>query len=546
MVTTLPDDILHLLCEELALRQDFHTLFQCACASRALAVPALTYLYRTQHYSPIRGGTDDESLPRAVRELIVQKWSILWRSIIASSLDATLFPYCRYLKMLDFRDLENLLEDDQFRGKIPKHFFSEPLMIFHKTIDHPLRRSGRRKVERLNVPAIIDAIGEVITQHTPTLESISGKLLSHALVRWAPRVPRLQALELKDGSPLEDDLVHSSIHAHCPQFNSLSIYTWAADNRDHRLSEFINGMRPQSLRFFQTIRDVGASQETFLALENHCESLKDLRLCLSNEALEQLSSLQTCTALETLRIEDTSGRVDLEKTQNDVFLEVITWLRNCKTLRNLTMTKFLSAAAVTMPLLLETNIKLRRLEVDSYVVKDHQLFHQALAHQASSLEILSLSGDTDEMVRDDVDILVDVLKSLIELRELKLLLPEVLRDEHYVWILDSLLHLEELYITGLLLSDIVLVSLAKLTNLRSVTFNGLSTFTKEGLSQWVSKLGPGNRGIRIMIDMADPYSLLSDEQVALVRSELEAKVDGSLEYTPFRDPDMSEFEGESD
>lgn len=42
----LPDDILHVLCEELASQDQFDTLFNCACASRTLAVPALTHLYR--------------------------------------------------------------------------------------------------------------------------------------------------------------------------------------------------------------------------------------------------------------------------------------------------------------------------------------------------------------------------------------------------------------------------------------------------------------------------------------------------------------------
>lgn len=46
MVPTLPDDILHLLCEELSLKPDFDTLFNCAQANRGLAVPALTNLYR--------------------------------------------------------------------------------------------------------------------------------------------------------------------------------------------------------------------------------------------------------------------------------------------------------------------------------------------------------------------------------------------------------------------------------------------------------------------------------------------------------------------
>ena len=46
MTPALPDDILHVLCEELANLRQFDTLFNCACASRVLAVPALTNLYR--------------------------------------------------------------------------------------------------------------------------------------------------------------------------------------------------------------------------------------------------------------------------------------------------------------------------------------------------------------------------------------------------------------------------------------------------------------------------------------------------------------------
>lgn len=137
----LPDDILHVLCEELATQDQFDTLFNCACSSRVLAVPALTHLYRcvtrtsrsisamtrlirsprSHHTAPVRGGGDDYySLTQATKLLTIQRWSILWRSIIASALDATLFPYCRYIKNLDFRDLGNLLDEDQFRNKVFK------------------------------------------------------------------------------------------------------------------------------------------------------------------------------------------------------------------------------------------------------------------------------------------------------------------------------------------------------------------------------------------------------------------------------------------
>jgi hypothetical protein len=71
--------------------------------------------FRSHHESPVRGGDDIGS-----KLLTIQRWSILWKSIIASSFEATLFPYCRYIKTLDFRDLGYLLDEDQFRIKVSK------------------------------------------------------------------------------------------------------------------------------------------------------------------------------------------------------------------------------------------------------------------------------------------------------------------------------------------------------------------------------------------------------------------------------------------
>jgi hypothetical protein len=76
----------------------------------------------SHHLAPVRGGGDDlYGLPLATKLLSIQRWSILWRSIVASALGATLFPYCRYIKNLDFRDLGNLLDEDQFRNKVSKY-----------------------------------------------------------------------------------------------------------------------------------------------------------------------------------------------------------------------------------------------------------------------------------------------------------------------------------------------------------------------------------------------------------------------------------------
>jgi len=168
------------------------------------------------------------------------------------------------------------------------------------------------------------------------------------------------------------------------------------------------------------------------------------------------------------------------------------------------------------------------------VLKDSRNFHQALIHQKETLNFLSLSGETDGMFRDDVDIVIDSLKQLTELRVLRLLLQEVFHEEHLIAIISNLPSLEELYISALELLDRLLEFVGKLRNLRSVTLAGISKFTLDGLLEFVALLGPGNQGIRVMIDMADPDTLLPDDQVALVRETLAEKVGGTLEYTPWR------------
>ncbi|CAI6340254.1 unnamed protein product [Periconia digitata] len=542
MAPALPDDVLHLLCEHLAEQEQFDTLFNCACSSRTLGVPALTHMYRAHHKAPVRGGEEDEGF--ATNLLMVQKWSILWRSIIASSLDATLFPYCRYIRTLDFRDLENLLEDDNFKSKISKQFFTGPLETFYKA--DTFRNSKGRKYERMNIKAIVEAIGEVVTQQAHMLQMISGQLTSPALIRWIPHLPRLQALEPWDGSALEEALVPEYIRQHCPSFNSLMIYTWIGQDRDQKFSQFISAMRPNSLRNVSTFCDVGAAAETFLALNAHSSTLKELRICISDDSISHISLLAGCTALEVLRIEDTQGHIVLEETQNDVYLETIEWLRKCENLHSLSLSRFLSAATLVTPLLLEHKIRLRSLEINSYVLKDSREFHQALSHQRDSLEKLSLKGDTDGMFRDDVDIIVDSLKQLKHMTVLKLDLPEMFREEHLIQIIAHLGKLKELSISALELNDRVLEHVGNLGGLRLVTLAGISKFTDDGLFGFVSRLGPGNKSIQVMIDMADPDTMLREEQVAVLREFLAEKVGGTLEYIPLRDPNVPEFEGDSD
>lgn len=276
----------------------------------------------------------------------------------------------------------------------------------------------------------------------------------------------------------------------------------STEDRDHKLAHFLGAIRPQSLKMLETIRDIGAGAEAFLALNAHSESLKDLRLCVSNDSLPHLSLLRDCTALESLRIEDVHGTTDLEKTQHDVFTETIDWLRKCENIKNISFTRLSSAPAIMTPILLDDKIQLRKLEIDLYSANQAQALHQALVNQKSSLRVLSLSGETDLMVRDDVDAIVDSVKQLTGLMTLKLMLvQEIFQDEHLITMIQNLTSLEDLYLTGMEIKDSVLEYVGNLPNLKSVVFSGISKFTTEGLFEFISRLGSGNEGIRVMVDM---------------------------------------------
>ena len=213
------------------------------------------------------------------------------------------------------------------------------------------------------------------------IEKVHGPVTSDALIRWAPRMPQLKILSPYNGNALGDQLAQSMMHTHCPNLEEICLYYWIDPDADHNLATFLSGMKKDTLRSFEVISQALIGAETFLACNHHAHTLKDLRLSLRTEALSHLALLKDCTVLESLQLTDVEGVTDLESTQNDVFQEVIRWLRECQNLRSLSLNKFLSAAAIATPVLQDGGIKLERLEIDCLNVRDHRNFHHALKGQ---------------------------------------------------------------------------------------------------------------------------------------------------------------------
>lgn len=90
--------------------------------------------------------------------------------------ETTFMPYSRFIRVLDLRDLDHLLNDDKFKARIEKYarralnditrtdwlsyFFGGPLNSFHMHLGTPSKQKTRRYRARLDVPKIVNAIGE--------------------------------------------------------------------------------------------------------------------------------------------------------------------------------------------------------------------------------------------------------------------------------------------------------------------------------------------------------------------------------------------------
>lgn len=370
-------------------------------------------------------------------------------------------------------------------------------------------------------------------------------MLASALLRWIPRLPRLKSLQLWDGAALDDERLPNLITVHCPSFEDLSIYSWAGEDTDQKLSTFISGLPANHLSGLETISGTGIAAESFLALTSHGQTLSKLILSFGQAAAPHLGILKGCTALKTLEVTDGTGTTNFEFTPGDVFQDMVAWLRGCKQLRHLCFNNFRYAAPMLAQVLSDENIRLETLKLDSYQVKDQLDFHLALTSQ-SNLTSLHLSGNSDGTSDFDRPIIIDSLCELKQLRDLKLVFRsedvDLLTDPEISKLANSLTNLEELYTSGWGISDLVLPTLGGLRHLRQLALNAMTKFSQAGLLGFVNLLGPGNQGLALVIDNADPDYALSEEEQAQVREALWAKVGGRFEYLLLRGEALSDID----
>ncbi|KIW19812.1 hypothetical protein PV08_00387 [Exophiala spinifera] len=547
--TTLPDEILAMICAELGNDNDFGSLFSCALSSKSFADPALRTMYQRHQFSPVFEQRDDLVMQKEVdfstkaaeEKRLYQKWNLLWRSIISSSLDDTRWPtykpYCRYITTLDFRNLLAMVDDFKFTPQVQSQFFKKGLQKFW----FPKKEFARQTVDGV---ATVNAVGDALTAKTHLLEEINGHVSQGHLSDWIALSPKLVSMVLWKGDALSNG-AGKAIAQHCESFKSLTIHEWSSPDADIACSTFLNDLKPDTLEYFEMISFNTLGKLSFAALGRH-KSLRELSLSnLDKEAMLNLNALKECTELHTLKLDDNLGNVQLQRLYNDVFLEVVNWLSSCRKLRDLSLKKFLDGPGILSRVLCSPNVHLTRLSLEGYNVRttDSQLFHSALPEQ-QSLESIWLKGQGEYTTSDDLAIMVQGLCGLKNLKELVLKdVSDEFTETHIATLALSLPHLEDLWTSGGEISEDILGILAGLDKLKNLTLYALTQFSSEAILDFLERLNPvTQKGFNLSLMAAHPDYDLTEAEQDLIREYIRANLDGRFDLVVWRELETSDSE----
>ena len=523
MTSYLPDDVIHLICVQLWHMREFNTLFSCALASKALFEGAIPNLYR---YSVTPLTDRDQST--LTDDRLLRKWANLWRTLILSSLGKTKYPYCRYLRILDFGDLKDLLEDPGFHRKsLVKEFFAGDLEHLLEERERKTRSSVM--IKRINTEAVIDKIGDVLTPHTPVVEELAGDLSNSSVLRWIPKLRNLAKLRFMNGGAIAG--AGQILKKSCPNFKDLTFFNWRDPEADELFAQFLSDIKPNSFEALQVASSSTSGRKTLEALNRHGRSLKTLRFgFIEPEVIRNLSDLKDCTAIRELEL--SVGPVNISVDTNPSAEETTNWLATLTNLETLHMKGFPAAHDILTPFLHSNSINLVALEVTEYDADLGTDFHRALVSQAQSLKKLVLIAEADVL---DQSTLVESICRLTKLTELRLAsISNFFTSGSIISLAESLPNLEEFLTSGWNVTDIIWPSLAGLRSLKRLDIYAISDFSLVGILDFIELLGPGNRGLTLAIAMADPSSQLQQSEQDMVRDVLENKLEGRFEYNVAR------------
>ncbi|RAH74354.1 uncharacterized protein BO66DRAFT_468188 [Aspergillus aculeatinus CBS 121060] len=557
----LADDVLCMIFDILGDERDHNSLFQCAISSKYMTAHALAALYKVCHASPVRGGgTEDEqflnprrrftfnaSLRREV-DPTVRKWATLWRSIVLSALGQTYLPYYSYLRYLDLDDLGDLLKDPNFSGQIRDDFFIPELS---EIVSSDYQSKGNKRLRSSfkgpdpGADSVKLKIGSAIVKKTASIRGMSLNVPPETLSEWVGGLPLLQSLTVWSGEALSEH-TGAQLRHNCPKFKHLTIYSWRdrpPTTAEAESEQFLDQLRPNTLETFELISMSQLGPRSIVGLGSHRQSLSELKLTsLTIDGIAQLPSLAALPSLRVLTLTDSVPSPRDERFYT-IVSQVAEWIGSCKSVRQLEVRRFVDDPFLLSQTLTSDGFNLTSLSLSRYNMSGAQAFHEALACQ-QTLRTLCLSGEASFSNHDN-EVLVQALSQLSKLRELDLKdISDGFSQDHVMALTALLPRLEKLWISGDFFDDTVFQAFTHLSKLESLVIPAFSKFTADGILDFISQLGPGNKGFNLSILNAVD-STLTEEAQLLISETLKANLDGSFDYgiVPVEDSDMSSEDG---
>ncbi|OTA61830.1 RNI-like protein [Hypoxylon sp. EC38] len=539
---TLPQEIILLLCQELATRCDFGTLFNCALVSRRVASIACEQMYSIHEQSS------------ASMSITPSDRCELWKSIILSSVEQTAFPYCTYLRTLSLGNLEECLYHE-------RRFFIDNLQQF------VVQATARPSLDiQATVIKCADSIMAYIrkfaddTEKAVALAHLEGLYIPYDILpTWITRLSLLTSLRIQDGSVLGVEAA-KAISECCPNFTDLTCYYYQSSSADEDLGAFFRTLRSNTLRSFSVNSSNGIGKNALMGLNSHATSLRNLELgSLGIQAMKALYSLADCTALETLKIEnDRFSRVDLRTYDEEILKGIITWISNCKSLKQLSFRHVVNALPIVAEVLKSPGIRLTRLYMVDFGSEDEADDHAedlaawtALGSQdlIDDLTLGLQSGLIDDFRIHEIPTLVDSICQLKNLRTLNLTQAHITAAEVQRFA-KALPKLFDFSFNGEMVGDAVLEHLSNLPQLTALSITNLSAFTYDGLFRFCDKLNDqGNRGLRMDILNQLGKAKQLEPQVMRLQAYFRKTINGQITIAFYNDPDElheGDFSDDSD
>lgn len=481
-----------------------------------------------------------------------------------SSIGGTAFPYCLWIKKLSLGDLEQVLQSLASDKLLRPVFFEGPMAEFEITSGQIKTRRKKSSYVVLEWQQIIEMVGDKITTYAKDsadeedkaiqLTSLEGhNLPTPLLALWVSRLSTLTTLTIRDGSVLTEE-VGVSLRENCPSFKDLTCYNIRGPTVDENMAAFFRALKENSLEQFTVLGSNDIGRETLVGLMQHSLSLRSLNLStLHHTSLPFIHVLSACTYLESLQIESLTpvppSSWALAADGVDPLIEVAAWLNGSKHLRKLSISKLGGAAKLLAEALKSSDLRLRDLDVK--LIDDDEAFYTALESQADleSLSLKSTNEITDLMgVRHD-----NFLVSICACKKLKEL--NVMQAEHLqlttidlTLIQESLHRLQTIEFDGELLDDSIWRPLSGMPALSSISINGSSVFTYEGIKSFMDAVratGP-RPGFRLdVMNQAGEARITPAQETKLANLAIR-HFGGSFEFQYWRNPSEDEMSELSD